>query len=338
MQGFPTITQNNITGEIGVNAVSRIVNNELKWIFRRNHGEHDFGIDGYIDVVNDEGGVTGQTFAVQIKTGESFFREKESKGFVFHGKKKHLNYYANLSHPILIILCDPVNEFCYWALFDINKIDNGKSGWKLVVDKTQILSKNTRQRLLDIVGPAINVLDDIEANWALNRQIKEADCIHYVISRDDIENGNSGFLTDFFERLQLNDDLCLATQGKVELFIDGYNSDQRELWQIPEVISWIKQVEPQIKYWFYFIRTQKPCHWLQTFALCLWGAFWLKQPKPYVVGKAGEVSFDKNLFVEFMERNFCWLNEITENLGLSEDENRRITAEVAQALRLPRPK
>jgi hypothetical protein len=53
--------------------VSTIVNDKVKWIFRRVGLEHDFGADGYIDIVKDDGRVTGQSIAVQIKSGKSFF-------------------------------------------------------------------------------------------------------------------------------------------------------------------------------------------------------------------------------------------------------------------------
>jgi len=337
MDEFPTLITSNITGEIGVNAVSKIVNNELKWIFRRNHNEHDFGIDGYLDIVTELGAVTGQTIAVQIKTGKSFFKIKESKGFVFYGEKKHLNYYINLQTPILIILCDPQDELCYWSLFDINKIDSTLKGWKTIVRKNQIFSINTKQKLLDIVGPPINALKDIEAQWNLNRELKESDYIHCIIDRNDIEADKYQFLIDFFERLQLNDALCKASQGVVELSIHGYDGDDRELWQIPEVINWMKLIEPQIKYWFYFIKTEHPCYWLRTIMLCLCEADWISKPEPYIPANAGQVTANNELIAEFLNRNYCWLNEMTKNLNMNIEENKRITFEVVNALGLENP-
>jgi hypothetical protein len=97
---FPKFVRQRQTGEVGINAVSSIVNDKFKWIFRRVNAEHDFGVDGYIDVVTDDGNVTGQSVAVQIKAGASFFRTKTAIGFVFYGETKHLNYYLNLRVPI----------------------------------------------------------------------------------------------------------------------------------------------------------------------------------------------------------------------------------------------
>ena len=51
------------------------------WLFKRTHQEHDYGIDGYIDIVTEDGHVTGQMFASQIKCGKSFFQEKTKDGY-----------------------------------------------------------------------------------------------------------------------------------------------------------------------------------------------------------------------------------------------------------------
>ena len=90
--GFPLYNKQHFTGEIGVNEVSKIVNEQFGWIFRRNPAEYDFGIDGYVDVVSVEGAVTGQCFAIQIKSGQSYFKTKTLNGYTFYGEEKHLNY------------------------------------------------------------------------------------------------------------------------------------------------------------------------------------------------------------------------------------------------------
>ena len=41
-----------------------------------NHKENDFGIDAFIDVIAEFGQVTGKTIAAQVKTGSSYFKEK----------------------------------------------------------------------------------------------------------------------------------------------------------------------------------------------------------------------------------------------------------------------
>ena len=79
----------------GVGIVSMIVEDEFGWLFRQNHQERDFGIDGQIDVVTEGGDVTGQLLGCQIKCGPSFLRETNRWGFVYRGETKHFNYLSN---------------------------------------------------------------------------------------------------------------------------------------------------------------------------------------------------------------------------------------------------
>src|SRR5687767_1864862 len=114
-EGYPQRTKSAHLGELGVSLVSRVVHEEFGWLFRRNHQENDFGIDAYIEVVTSNGSVTGQMLAVQIKCGASYFAETNRWGFVY--QTKHFNYLANCPIPVLLILCHPETNECYWVKF-----------------------------------------------------------------------------------------------------------------------------------------------------------------------------------------------------------------------------
>jgi hypothetical protein len=66
-KGFPTYSKQARAGEKGVDVVACVFNDDFRWLFRRNHQEHDFGIDAQVDVVLESGAVTGQILALQIK-------------------------------------------------------------------------------------------------------------------------------------------------------------------------------------------------------------------------------------------------------------------------------
>ena len=109
---YPKRQKTDKTAEIGVNSVSRIVNDDFGWIFRRTHKEHDFGVDGYIDYVTKEGSVSGKFIAVQIKTGKSYLSLRGTN-FWYRDSIPHLNYFLNVPIPVVIILCDPNTRICY---------------------------------------------------------------------------------------------------------------------------------------------------------------------------------------------------------------------------------
>ncbi|MTJ55764.1 DUF4365 domain-containing protein [Anabaena sp. UHCC 0253] len=110
MTGFPKYSNSAQKGELGVILVSRLFSQHFQWIFRRVHQEQDFGIDGYVDIVNDKNQVTGRTFAVQIKCGSSYFKKSKYGEYWYQGENKHLNYLLNHPVPVVIILVNPESE------------------------------------------------------------------------------------------------------------------------------------------------------------------------------------------------------------------------------------
>ena len=46
-----------------------------------------------------------------------------------------------------------------------------------------------------------------------------------------------------------------AAFQKYVLLISGYDEDQRELYQIPEVVSFIKDLNSKLPFWLYFVNT-----------------------------------------------------------------------------------
>src|SRR5688572_20014221 len=98
---FPKMSRNRQTGEKGVTVLKEIIEATLGWIYRPNHLENDFGIDGYMDIITDTGQITGKSIAFQLKSGDSYFEEQNEIGYIYYGERKHLNYYLNLEIPML---------------------------------------------------------------------------------------------------------------------------------------------------------------------------------------------------------------------------------------------
>jgi len=329
MNSFPTLTAQSRRGNLGVEIVSSIVSNELKWLFRKVHMEEDFGIDGYIDVVLENGSVTGQSIAVQIKCGESFLKTKTNSGFVFYGQSKHLNYYLNCQLPVLILLCDPNTRLCYWELFDPQKTEKTVSGWKTMIPFTQTLDERSKEELLSIVGPAIDHTHELEKHWAFNELLMSMGRILFAIDRKDIELCNTERISSFFERLTKNYSVCEKLQGKVDISVSGYETDSRELWQIPEVRYWFTQAEPKVKYWFYFLATEPPAAGLQLLFACLCNV-----ETSQIVDSQGRrrVDFDTASMAPLIEKNFVFLNELTDHMGMTMEQNKRICFEIAKII------
>ena len=328
--GFPFVTGAMRTARIGVDLVSSIVHDEWNWIFRRNSGDTDLGIDGYVDVVNDEGAATGQCLAVQVKTGVSYFSRATEGGFIFRGERKHLNYYMNCPVLVVIILCNPDTKQCFWVPFSAGKTDRIASGWKIIVPRNSVLCRTTKSELLKIVGPARDFLPELESYWALNEVLATRDYVHYAIDRSTIEDGNVGLIAEFFGRIRDNDDLCRRFQGRIELSITGYEEDEREVYQREEVRAWFGEADGVVRDWFFFLDPTPPAFALRLYLLC----FCSESPVSSGEGRT-IVPVDGGCLAMLLARNWPRLNKMTERLGLSEEENARIAYAVMDAWEVP---
>lgn len=342
--GFPKRHRSTQIGEAGVNLLSSIINDSFNWIFRPNNNQTDFGIDAYIDIVADDGFVLGLSFAVQIKAGNSFFKQKTKNGYIFYGKEKHLNYYINHQIPILIILCDLDNDTCYWSEFDKKKIEKTDKGWKLNVPFCNKLNSRGKKEILALLPEAKDHGADLESFWSENDSFKKSKNILYTINKSDITRKNIKPIKDFFERLQVNDNLFRSCQEKIIISVYGYCNDYRELFEIREVRKWFKKAELKLDPWFYLLESNFKDSSLQLFISCVCFKHMISHE-----GRITKDDFDKlstsgselpryniklsnELLLPFLTRNFERQNKISQRLGLSEEEKNKITKNINRTL------
>lgn len=138
------------TAREGVAATALTVTKELRWIFREQPTD-DWGIDGQIEVVDDL--PTGRLIAAQIKSGESFFNEETDAAFVYRGTQRHLDYWRGHSLPVVLVLYDPRSSTAYWEAVRDELVTSTGAGWKIAVQKTQVLNRDAAGRLRQLALP-----------------------------------------------------------------------------------------------------------------------------------------------------------------------------------------
>lgn len=106
----------------GLLYVEQIVN-EHGSIFRRIHQEEDVGIDGIIEIVDQEK-VQGLVIAVQIKSGESYVG---SEGFVIYAGHEHIEYWKDFMLPVIVIAYSPSRKVACWTYVNRNTSDQQNS-------------------------------------------------------------------------------------------------------------------------------------------------------------------------------------------------------------------
>ena len=323
MQG-PKYSKAAQKGELGVQRVSSIVFEKLGWIFKRNPQEYDFGIDGQVEIVDSFGTVTGQTFGVQIKYGKSFLNEETRWGYVYRGELKHINYLLNYPLPVFILLCDPESENVYWELFDAAKTERTKAAWKFSVPKNQILN-SSKESILSLLPDASDHTDELEKYWLINKVISDyTDDLHLLIAKEWVDAGDISDVVEYFDRLKVSKKLAFSKKSKVELSFYGYDSDPRELFEIPEVVNFSKKIAQELPLFFYCDPSSKLCG-LKSIALCYANARFVNSQKL-------QVSVDNHALSKFYYRQHELLNEVTHWLEMTEEENKDICMPIYEVL------
>lgn len=326
---FPTRTATAKLGELGVSIVSRTVSDVFGWLFKRNHQEHDFGIDGQVELVTDQGQVSGQMFAVQIKCGMSFLAERNQWGYVYRGEPKHFNYLANYPLLILICLCDPESSECYWEIFDARLVQPTGAGWKLTIPFENKLG-SSKERIEAMLPAKVDAAAELQSYWALNSMLVEAGRILYTLDRQDIESRETDLPREFFDRLRSTREIAHACEGKVEIMFSGYDDDERELFEIEEVRQYVALLDQALPEIFFFLRREQPTFSLMTFALCQTDIEWPDGRSTELVTK--QVIFGTQAVGDFLMRHWGPLNELTDWTGMPIEENKRISFAVLRCL------
>lgn len=132
------------TERAGINAVERIVL-RLGWIFRE-QPVADFGIDAHVEIC-DHGKPTGRLIALQIRSGESYFKEHSADGFVYRGSKEHLEYWMGHSLPVVLVLYDPRFDAAWWCVIAPQNVKQTPNGWRVTVPGNQRLDYRSRAPL-----------------------------------------------------------------------------------------------------------------------------------------------------------------------------------------------
>lgn len=164
------------TERLGVNAVERIFMKELGWIFRE-QTVADWGIDAQVEVAN-ESRPTGRLLALQIKSGKSFFQEKTGN-IVFHGKRRHLEYWISHSLPVVIVIHNPETNETLWQRVNFEDVQyRDYENWSLEIPRENILGAGARDQLERGVS-------DISAQRRI-RLTLDAPLIREVASKNDV--------------------------------------------------------------------------------------------------------------------------------------------------------
>jgi hypothetical protein len=108
--------------------------------------------------------------------------------------------------------------------------------------------------------------------------------------------------------------------------ISGYDEDSRELYQIPEVVSFIKDLNSKLPFWLYFINTsdKKFFSWMIA---CLCQAMSLDQDEETIYA-----DFNADVYNDLIEYQFSNIVKLMSGLGMGESIQEKVLKELTTNL------
>ncbi len=193
--------QDEITERIGVHKFALTILRDFNWLERK-QPISDHGIDFQIEIVDDDL-PTGMLYAIQLKSGKSYFNESTEKAIVFRGKKKHLSYWIDYSLPVILVLYIPEEDNLYWSFVNQENTIETDEAWKIEIPKTNILSRESKHEIESyyINTNDFTLLKTEDTSHALSRRISVKLLHKKEISNYTIRNT----IPHFIEKLKNSD-------------------------------------------------------------------------------------------------------------------------------------
>lgn len=147
----------------------------------------------------------------------------------------------------------------------------------------------------------------------------EVDFLFVVASREEVEGDNIAGVLGTFNALTASRNTALRFLGRIDFRIEGYDDDPRELFEISEVRTFLRHLDDQFPFWFFFLSTETEAIKLLMFSLCR-----IKRVSPTATAPNQED------FAHFVEHHLSAMNYVFDRFRLDEELNVERSAELQQ--------
>jgi len=154
----------------------------------------------------------------------------------------------------------------------------------------------------------------------------QSDHIVLQISQENIKDCNtSEYVTLLHGATGTIQSFEVAFQRYVFL-ISGYDDDPRELYQIPEVVSFIKDLNSKLPFWLYFVNTADK-RFFSWMIACLCQAMSLDQDEETIYA-----DFNADVYNDLIEYQFNNIVKLMSGLGMGESIQEKVLKDLSANL------
>ena len=181
---------------------------------------------------------------------------------------------------------------------------------------------------MKLVGPVIDHIEPIREQCRVRDLFRDQIKILFV-TKTEIKAEDTSRIVGFFEMLSQTLESALAHQGQIILSIDGYDHCKKELWEFAEVRTWMKKFEREVNSAFWFLSNQPPFNSLLVLMFCVCDT--KIQYRDHEVKRCLTVTPVARK-LRFITRNFEKMNAFTARMGISREDNRRVSVDVGDCI------
>lgn len=143
------------------------------------------------------------------------------------------------------------------------------------------------------------------------------DRTHVLIPREAIEAEETLSVVQGLSVMVVSPTIALASRGRVVIAVEGYDTDSRELWEIPELRRYFQMLDADFPYWFAIADLSS--HTLLLIAACLCRV---------TSAVHGGIQLERHDMGRFFARGFGAMNHVWETHGWSNEENEARSDEI----------
>jgi len=152
--------------------------------------------------------------------------------------------------------------------------------------------------------------------------MQKQNIVTIVITKEEILSGNNARVLEALTGLFASKEKAMEWKERIDIAFDGYNDVQWELFEIPEVRSFVEGLDQKFPYWLFFL--SKYTLGLQCITYCMLPPFLTEEGRAKV--------FPKMIASLLTNRWFPAMNQLCEWGGLSDAEIQKMSEQSASYL------
>ncbi len=140
------------------------------------------------------------------------------------------------------------------------------------------------------------------------------DSIVLVVSREEVQKLDLSSCLQVLDSLIESREKAMRFRDRVVFGVDGYNDDPRELFEIPEVRTFIRELDAKWPYWFFFLSKATDALKMIMLSLCR-----------YQKAGGGLIRYDPKDVKLFLVSHFVALNRIFDRFDFDKPLNKEMS-------------